>query len=140
MVPSQGLPSVWTIGLPPGSGPLALHKHLHVTAGMRDLACQQGLLLEQSHAQWPGRSGQLEPESSGCGRPVVADAMHHLFKARVLTTDDKVVAPLQFNASMTHSQQLQVAWFDLFLLSQWQMQVMVESFEQVGCGVCQKVW
>jgi hypothetical protein len=32
---------------------------------------------------------------------VVADAMHHLFKAQVLTTDVKV-APLQFNASMTH--------------------------------------
>jgi hypothetical protein len=55
---------------------------------------------------------------------VVADAMHHLFKARGLTMDVKV-APLQLNASMTHSQ-LRVAWFDLFLLSQWKRQVSSE--------------
>jgi hypothetical protein len=35
---------------------------------------------------------------------VVADAMmHHLFRARVLTTCVKVAPLLQFNASMTHS-------------------------------------
>jgi hypothetical protein len=34
---------------------------------------------------------------------VVAGAMHHLFRARVLTTCVKVAPLLQFNASMTHS-------------------------------------